>query len=261
MPEPSTTPPVLLPLASGPASLVDEGAGPAVVLVHGLPGSVRDFRWLAPHLVEAGLRVIRVDLPGFGGTPVQTLPDPSPEGRAAFVAQVIDALGLQRPLVVGHSMGGVVATAVAALRPLGGLGLVSSPGLRVHRGMRQFPARPLAVLTGGPRRQTWMMPLIRRLFERGGFKRYPDEALLRTIRCVAATDLGLHAERVRALGVPTLVAWCEDDPLIEADIFAELAASCPAGPRLRWAEGGHNPQKTFAAEIAGAVWGMVAGGA
>ena len=255
MPEPSAAPSVLVQLPTGPASLVDEGEGPAIVLVHGLPGSVRDFRWLAPHLVTRGLRAVRVDLPGFGDTPVATAPDPSPEGRAGFVLDVIDALGLERPLLLGHSMGGVVATAAADRRPGGlrGVALISSPGLRPHVGLRRFPARSLALAVGGPLRQRALMPFVRGLFSRAGFRRYPDEALLRTIACVRATDLGAHAERVRRLAVPALVAWCDDDALIEPAISEALAAACPAGPRLRWAEGGHNPQKTHAEAIAAAV--------
>jgi pimeloyl-ACP methyl ester carboxylesterase len=259
MSTPSAAVPIVVQLPTGPASIVDEGSGPAVVLVHGLPGSARDFRWFTPHLVAAGLRAVRVELPGFGGTPVATWPDPSPEGRAAFVDQVIAALDLRRPVVVGHSMGGVVATAVTA--PVAGLALISSPGLRPHRSLRRFPAAAVSVLVGGALRQRLMMPVVRRLFASAGFRGYPDAALLRTVVCVAATDLAPHATRVRAATAPTLVAWCEDDPLIEPEIFAELAAACPPGPRLRWPDGAHNPQKAHAAELAAAVAGLARDGA
>ena len=116
MQPPDTLQPKLVPLQRGPAAMLDVGEGPAVLCVHGLPGSYRDFRWLAEPLVGHA-RLIAVDLPGFGQTPVQTCPDPSPEGRAAFVLEVMDALGLDRPLLVGHSMGGVVALAAVAQRP------------------------------------------------------------------------------------------------------------------------------------------------
>jgi pimeloyl-ACP methyl ester carboxylesterase len=258
MSTPSAAAPTLVQLPTGPASVVDEGSGPAVVLVHGLPGSARDFRWLTPHLVAAGLRAVRVELPGFGGTPVGTGPDPSPEGRAAVVLEVMAALGLGPAVVLGHSMVGVVATAVAAATPVAGVALISSPGLRPHRALRRFPSRWVPLVVGGRVREALSLPLVRRWFASAGFRGYPDAALLRTLLAVAATDLDAHAARVRALTAPTLVAWCEDDPLIEAEIFAELAATCPAGPRLRWPTGGHNPQKAYAAEIAAALagWGL-----
>ena len=47
-------------------NVFDEGRGPAVVLIHGLPGSAHDWQPLPQHLVEAGYRVIRYDRVGYG---------------------------------------------------------------------------------------------------------------------------------------------------------------------------------------------------
>lgn len=240
-------------LSRGPAALLDVGQGPPIVFLHGLPGRARDFRWLfAPMAGRA--RVIAVDLPGFGQTPVSTGPDASPEGRAAFVLELVDALGLERPVLVGHSMGGVVAVCAIAQRPGGfsGLGLISSPGLRPHTAYARVPRRALHLALSGP----WaplMLPLAQRLFAAAGFRGYPDSALVRTSACLRHTSLDLHAERLRRVAIPTLTAWCEDDPVIEPEILAELAATMPAGPRLAWPTGGHVPQKTHANELAEAL--------
>lgn len=257
---PSEAPTRTVQIPRGTASIVDEGEGPPIVLVHGLPGSVRDFRWLAAPLA-ARARVVRVDLPGFGGTPVAAGPDPSPEGRAAFVLAVVDSLGLDRPAIVGHSMGGLVAVAAVAARPRGfrALGLVACPGLRPHEGFRRLPRRALATVTHGP----WAplaRPLVRRLFAAAGFRNYPDSALARTAACLRATDFPAHAARVRALALPTLAAWCGDDPLVEPAVLAELADALPPGPRLVWATGGHNPQKTHAAALAEGLVALLGGG-
>jgi pimeloyl-ACP methyl ester carboxylesterase len=240
-------------LPSGPAGIAEAGRGPAVVCVHGLPGSSRDFRWLAAPLAGRA-RLVSVDLPGFGRTPVASGEDPSPEGRAAFVLGVIDALGLERPAIVGHSMGGLTAAAAVSARPEGfrGLGLLASPGLRPHRSFQRIPRRSLHAATKGP----WaplLRPLVRRLFAGAGFRGYPDEALARTIACLRATSFEAHAARLGALCLPTLTAWCEDDPLIEREVLAELDAALPPGPRLRWALGGHVPQKQHAAAVADAI--------
>jgi pimeloyl-ACP methyl ester carboxylesterase len=220
------------------------------VCVHGLPGAARDFRWLAAPLAGRA-RLVSVDLPGFGQTPVHAQPDASPGGRAAFVLDLIDAMGLDRPVIVGHSMGALVAVAAVAARPRGfrGLGLLASPGLRPHHTYRRFPRRSLYLATHGPW-APWMMPLTRRLFASAGFRNYPDAALVRTIACLYHTSLPAHAQRVRALTLPTLAAWCDDDPIVEPDILRELADVAPPGPRLTWATGGHVPQKTHAAEVA-----------
>jgi hypothetical protein len=53
-----------------------------------------------------------------------------------------------------------------------------------------------------------------------------------------------------------MVAFAEDDPFIEPEIPRELGMRLPAGPRLSWARGGHNVQKTHAREIGDALLAM-----
>lgn len=258
MATPSDPPRQVLTLPIGTVATIDEGSGPTVLAVHGLPGSSRDFRWLAPALCSdeaAPARLVRIDLPGFGETPVTTEPDPSPQGRARVVLALCEALGLDRPVLLGHSMGGVVATAAVALEPaaFSGLALVSSPGLRPHASLRDLPIAQLRWLVKHPWLLRRLRPLTRRVFAQAGFVGYPDQALERTLACIAATSIAGHADRVRALALPTLVAWCEDDPMVDPDILAELASACPPGPRLRFPTGGHNPQKAHAQELSQAL--------
>ncbi len=213
MTSPSEPVPSVVRLSRGPAAFLDVGRGAPVVFVHGLPGRARDFRWLfAP--MAGQVRLLAVDLPGFGQTPVATGPDASPEGRAAFVLELVDALGLERPVLVGHSMGGVVAVAAIAQRParFSALGLISSPGLRPHAAYARVPRRALHLALRGP----WaplLLPLAQRLFAAAGFRGYPDSALVRTSACLRHTDLDAHAERLRRVALPTLAAWCQDQPL------------------------------------------------
>lgn len=246
-------------LPTGPVAYTDEGHGPVILAVHGLPGSARDFRWLAPHL-SSFARVVRVDLPGFGETPVSTGKDPSVVGRARVVVAVAEALQLERPVLLGHSMGGIVATAAAELAPdrFRALALLSSPGLRPHAMLRRVPFRTVSAALSTPLLRSALRPAVRKFFAAGGFRGYPDAALARTFHCVAHTSIGDHAKTVRRLSVPTLVAWCDDDPIIQPDISLELAEACPPGPRLRFAAGGHNPQKTHAEEIGVALRAWIA---
>lgn len=240
-------------LPSGAAAYCDDGSGPVVVALHGLPGSSRDFRWLAP-CFSGAMRLLRVDFPGFGATPLGPGSE-SVEARVAFVAQFLDALEIDRAVVIGHSMGGVVACAFAELHPTrtAGIVLISAPGLRKHRMVRRMNAE---------RGSRWLRsrmgpaltPLMRRAFRAAGFPpSYRDDELRLTIHSVAALDFDAHARRVRRLATPTAVVWCDDDPIVEADIPPELAAQCPEGPRLRFPTGGHNPQKHRAVELADAI--------
>jgi pimeloyl-ACP methyl ester carboxylesterase len=116
--------------------VADDGpeAGPVVVCLHGIPGSARDFRSLTPLLVERGWRVLRIDMPGFGGSATRhDLPDP--QSRARFTLDIANACGVDRFAVIGHSFGGATALHVAASLRVSALALVCSVGLRRHRAM------------------------------------------------------------------------------------------------------------------------------
>lgn len=95
-------------------SMGTEGSRP-FVLVPGIGVSSTYFARLAPNLNEFG-PVHALDLPGFGGVPkpAEAL---SIREYADLVGLVIDELGLEDPIVVGHSMGSQVVTDLAARRP------------------------------------------------------------------------------------------------------------------------------------------------
>jgi pimeloyl-ACP methyl ester carboxylesterase len=231
----------------------DVGAGRPILCVHGLPGSSFDFRWLDAAIGDRA-RVIRVDLPGFGGTPLGDTA-PTVAARTAVVAALIDALALDDLVVVGHSFGGPTAVALAADPRVTGVGLLAATGLRPHRMFRRLAgARPLlgAARLLGP----WVL---RRAYAAAGFAPvFSDEALLYVTRAVGALDWEGHRAAIRALAVPTLVAWADDDPFIEPAIEVELEAAVPDGPRIHHRQGGHAVQKTLAVEIAD---GLIALGA
>jgi pimeloyl-ACP methyl ester carboxylesterase len=105
------------------------GNGPPLVLLHALGLSRASWDPVVPMLAEH-FDVIAVDLPGFGDSP--SLPvgvEPSPGALAAAVATFLDDLGVERPAVVGNSVGGWVALELAARRPVASLTLLSPAGL------------------------------------------------------------------------------------------------------------------------------------
>ena len=90
----------------------EEGKGPPIVLIHGFGAALDWWDAIAPELARDH-RVIRLDLIGHGGTEAPGS-GYAIERQAALVKAVLDKLGVARTVVVGHSMGGEVATAFAA---------------------------------------------------------------------------------------------------------------------------------------------------
>ncbi|MCW4463229.1 alpha/beta fold hydrolase [Sphingomonas sp. BT-65] len=102
----------------------DIGQGPPIVMIHGLAGQMRNFAAVVEQL-RADHRIVLIDRPGSGHSPGRG--SDSLADQAALVAALIGELGLERPLVVGHSLGGAVALALALGHPerIGGLALVA----------------------------------------------------------------------------------------------------------------------------------------
>jgi pimeloyl-ACP methyl ester carboxylesterase len=85
------------------------GQGPALILLHGFPQDWVEYKSIMPQLAER-YTVVAVDLPGLGES------EPAPDGYeatnlAARIHGLSDALSLERPYLVGHDLGGVVAYA------------------------------------------------------------------------------------------------------------------------------------------------------
>jgi pimeloyl-ACP methyl ester carboxylesterase len=88
------------------------GSGPALVLIHGITERHEMWRPLLEPLAGQ-YDVVAVDLRGHGDSAVEAPYDPIT--MATDVHQTVQSLGLINPLVIGHSLGGVVASAYAAV--------------------------------------------------------------------------------------------------------------------------------------------------
>jgi pimeloyl-ACP methyl ester carboxylesterase len=95
-----------------------------LVLIHGITECHQSWGALVPRLAEDHL-VLAVDLRGHGQSDVDEPYDPM--SYAADVVETASALGLRGPLVIGHSLGGIVATAFAAQAPCLGVINVDQP--------------------------------------------------------------------------------------------------------------------------------------
>lgn len=180
----------------GALAYSDEGQGETtIVAIPGLPGSGRDFRWLAPALSDRFPRVIRVDPPGYGSSPRGHWAGMTTAERAASVRRVIDHLGLSAVVPIGHSAGGAVVAHMARHEPglVTAAVMISSTGATAHfaRTPMQLLAQPLRLALV----RHLLAPGIRRLYSVQGFPRYlTDDERAFALLDAAAFDFSAHRE-------------------------------------------------------------------
>ena len=111
------------------------GRGQPILFLHGVYMGPEMWRSVTEKLTDA--QVILADMPGHGQSP--GIMDTTLEDHIEMVRAIIEELGLQKPLLVGHSWGGMVGLRLAVKHPslLGGLVLTNTP-LRRTAGMGRF---------------------------------------------------------------------------------------------------------------------------
>ena len=99
-------------------ALLDEGEGPAVLLLHGFPDSSYVWRHQLAPLVGAGFRVLAPDLRGFGESDrPEAVEEYAITRSLADLVAVLDGLEIERAHVVGHDYGAGLAWVMAGLAP------------------------------------------------------------------------------------------------------------------------------------------------
>ena len=92
----------------------DAGDGPPVVLLHGIASSSVTFENVVPLITEYH-RAVSIDLLGFGASPVPADATYTIEEHVAALHRTLRKLGLRRVVLVGHSMGALIAVPIALL--------------------------------------------------------------------------------------------------------------------------------------------------
>jgi pimeloyl-ACP methyl ester carboxylesterase len=101
----------------GRVSTFEAGSGKPLVMLHGLGATKAEFLPSVPALAPNGFRTIAIDLPGFGDSDKPFPAAYDARFFARWVAATLDALGLDRTHLLGHSMGGRVALEVGMRHP------------------------------------------------------------------------------------------------------------------------------------------------
>ena len=96
---------------------VDQGQGPAIVMIHGLAGNLHNFTYGVATPLAQNHRVICVDRPGCGYSTRPSNADASLEAQADTIVSLLDHLQIESAVFVGHSLGGAISLAAAQRHP------------------------------------------------------------------------------------------------------------------------------------------------
>lgn len=99
----------------GGITYLEAGEGVPVLFLHGIGGAARSWTPQLDAFASAGYRALAWDMPGYGGS--EPLPLVTIDALAAALGGYIAELGLDRPVLVGHSIGGMIVQRLLATTP------------------------------------------------------------------------------------------------------------------------------------------------
>jgi pimeloyl-ACP methyl ester carboxylesterase len=247
-----------------------DAAGPAIVMIHGLMAQLRNFTHSLAGRLAKDHRVILVDRPGWGHSRL-TGPRPDLVAQGRMIAQLIETLGLEKPLVVGHSMGGAVSLALATERPEvpGALALIAPLTQVVDQPPAVFRGLNVSPMLRAPIAWTIAVPMAVAFGKRGAeavFAPDPVPADFATAGGGAlsarssAYEMGSFEVRMAEKAMPPLVArygeirvpvsilYGRQDALLDPALHGERTAAEIAGATLTLVDGGHMLPLSHASE-------------
>ena len=218
------------------------------MFVHGLSGSTLWWARNVPVLAER-YRIYLVDLPGFGTMRHSQRPFVLAQA-ASWLSGWMEAAGLKRAHLVGHSMGGYVSVRLAASRPeaVSRLVLVAPAGVPAGRSML---GHLVPLLLAARYATPAFMPVLVRDAMRMG-----PTTLWRATRDLLAEDV---REDLRKIQAPTLLVWGENDPLIPPAVGDLLRQEIPSSRLLLLRGAAHVPMFDQPAEFDAALLSFFAG--
>jgi 4,5:9,10-diseco-3-hydroxy-5,9,17-trioxoandrosta-1(10),2-diene-4-oate hydrolase len=245
----------------------DRGEGPVIVLLHGLGGSLYDWRFLFDDFVAAGYRVLALETMGAGYSDKPVDGDYSISAHGLRLLRFLDHLDIPKAHFVGNSWGGGMALFVALNEPerVGRLALLApasmpQPSPLYLRILRTPVLRELAVLGFGlmPKSMAARMGLglvyhdddkICRedVDEYAHETRFPGvmRAMVRTANQLDFGDLLEYAREFRKITAPTLILWGENDGVISLSAGKALHEEMPHSSLFIYPECGHVPHMEY----------------
>ncbi len=243
----------------------DGGApdAPALLLVHGLAGQLAHYTYGVTDRLAGRWRMVAVDRPGNGHSTRDPDTPADLKTQADALAALIDALGLERPLVVGHSLGGALALALALHHPqrVGGLALIAPlthmqetvppvfEGLTIQSpGWRRFLAWTLAIPASIRNTRTTLEQVFGPdavphdfATRGGGLLGLRPGAFLSASADLQALPERLPEQQTRygELRMPVSILYGKDDRILDWYVHGQGLADKVEGARLELVTGGH----------------------
>ncbi len=235
------------------------GSGPTVLMLHGIGGGHLAFAPQLETLAEVGYRAVAWDMPGYGrSAPIEPY---TFKGLADSCVRLIDALSSEREntvVLVGHSMGGMVAQEVVARRPdkvrqLVLCGTSASFGQRLdgkgpaQAWQRRFIGERLAPLDAGQGMAAMAEQLIPRMIGPGALPEglrlaehcmagVPEATYRRALECLVTFDRRAALSQIR---VPTLLVAGEYDRVATPANMQAMAGQIPGSQYVEMPGIGH----------------------
>jgi 3-oxoadipate enol-lactonase len=213
-------------------------AKPAVVFLHGIGGSARAWAAQVESFTAAGYRPVPLDAPGYGTRPPVTTMDF--DGLAADLETVIEERKLDRPVLVGHSMGGMIVQTALRRRPDAYRAAVlccTSPAFGAPTGdfQKKFIADRLAPLDAGGTMPALAASIIDeilgpapdpagRALAIDSMAATPASTYRAAVNCIVAFDERSNLPSIR---IPVLCLAGEHDRNAPAPMMERLAAKIP----------------------------------
>ncbi|MGX0902413.1 2-hydroxymuconate-semialdehyde hydrolase [Roseovarius sp. MBR-79] len=232
---------------------LDEGAGPPLVLLHGIPTSSLLWRAVIPELAKSR-RVIAPDMLNYGQSDKPARADVSIAAQARILRGFLDALGLARVDLAAHDIGGGVAQILAARHPerINRLILLSAicfdswpipefeplldPHAEAEMSLDAFGKMMIDFLPQGVASKEGLSPEAMEIILRPWKGEDGKAALFRNFRRLNPEYTMAIARELEAFDIPTLVLWGDKDPFQKPAYARRLADTIP-GARLEWIEG------------------------